>query len=484
MFPCTHWLETNTGRVSQGAGGIFGAGQRCVEPIGDVVFDPTFVVCLHKSMGVPFNDRDPEYDEWLNLDYHDFIQAGGSVGYEEQEYRVLKDATDWWKTEEYPDGPDFPQYAAKFQEEGWFDCRKWHPERWGTYRRWEMGYRRQQAGYNLYAAVDEKCAFGTPTGKVEIWSTICESYIGDTVTESYVLETPGTAAKVGEKTPYFAQVCSPDRDAYAGDIPDIDKFPHWFEPKNSRVQAPEWYDANLVDGASYNSDNYLNKPYHGIAGVGNGQATDNGTTDNLEAYKQAVKENPEATFICTSGARQPVYFHSEHRQLPWCRELWPSPRFEMNPNDAARLGIEQGDWIWVRTPWGAIREVADLYYGIKEGTTNANHAWWYPEMDHAAHGFELVGINCTMDKYAQCWICGASQLRGNPMVVYKATEENSPFGNPVPCDPWGNEAITNANDPRLKEWLANDPRLDDSKVELTYASADAKGLQTLSLIKE
>ena len=184
VFPCTHWLETNTGRVSQGAGGIFGAGQRCVEPIGDVVFDPTFVVCLHKSMGVPFNDRDPEYDEWLNLDYHDFIQAGGSVGYEEQEYRVLKDATDWWKTEEYPDGPDFPQYAAKFQEEGWFDCRKWHPERWGTYRRWEMGYRRQQAGYNLYAAVDEKCAFGTPTGKVEIWSTICESYIGDTVTES------------------------------------------------------------------------------------------------------------------------------------------------------------------------------------------------------------------------------------------------------------------------------------------------------------
>ena len=61
---------------------------------------------------MPFNDRDPEYDEWLNLDYHDFIQAGGSVGYEEQEYRVLKDATDWWKTEEYPDGPDFPQYAV------------------------------------------------------------------------------------------------------------------------------------------------------------------------------------------------------------------------------------------------------------------------------------------------------------------------------------------------------------------------------------
>ena len=118
----------------------------------------------------------------------------------------------------------------------------------------------------------------------------------------------------------------------------------------------------------------------------------------------------------------------------------------------------------------------DLYYGIKEGTVNANHAWWYPEIDTASHGFELVNINCTMDKYAQCWICGASQLRGVPVLVYPATPENSPHGNPVPCDPQGNPVITNANDPRLKEWLSNDPRLEDSKVELTFANMAATGL--------
>ena len=185
----------------------------------------------------------------------------------------------------------------------------------------------------------------------------------------------------------------------------------------------------------------------------------------------------EWPFLMTTGRRIPVYFHSEHRQLPWCRELWPSPRLEMNPNDAARLGLEQGQWIWIRSPWGAIREVVDLYYGIKEGTVNANHAWWYPEIDTASHGFELVNINCTMDKYAQCWICGASQLRGVPVLVYPATPENSPHGNPVPCDPQGNPVITNANDPRLKEWLANDPRLEDSKVELTFANMAAVGCQ-------
>ena len=172
--------------------------------------------------------------------------------------------------------------------------------------------------------------------------------------------------------------------------------------------TPTWWTARPT------TDNYLTD-----AGI-NEKATTTATI-NPEDYKGALTENPDAAFIMTTGARQPVYFHSEHRQLPWCRELWPSPRFEMNPNDAARLGIEQGDWIWVRTPWGAIREVADLYYGIKEGTTNANHAWWYPEMDHAAHGFELVGINCTMDKYAECWVCGAPSCARQPVVICAAT---------------------------------------------------------------
>ena len=496
IIPCLHWMEVNTGRVSQGAGGIFGAGQRCVEPMGDCTYDPVAVICLHLAMAkavsgkerplredipeeryaVVWNDRDLNYDGWNNLDYNDFVQMGGDVTYEEQEYRVLKDATDWWRIEEFeykedqleeripefpeasaadkPDewlndvaGPDFPEFAEKFQEEGWFDCRKWHPERWGTYRRWEMGYRRQQGGYNLYSAIDEKCAFLTPTAKVEVWSTAAESYIGDECDTEHLA------------------VCQPVRAAYDHTIPDIDKFPHWFEPKNSRISNPEYYDPDLVDDIS-SDERYINENFNG---------------DQLQQeYKEALLEyGSDHAFRMTTGARQPVYFHSEHRQLPWCRELWPSPRFEINPLDAERMGIEQGDWIWIRSPWGAIREVADLYYGIKQGSVNANHAWWYPEFDTAKHGFDLVNINCLQDKYGQCWVCGASMLRGVPVIIYKATEENSPYGIPCPSieDADGNiiSAIANANDERLKEWLGNDPRLEDSNVELTFSHTDKNG---------
>ena len=46
--------------------------------------------------------------------------------------------------------------------------------------------------------------------------------------------------------------------------------------------------------------------------------------DMAEQYKENLKKYPNNAFIATTGARQPST-STEHRQLPWCRELWPSP---------------------------------------------------------------------------------------------------------------------------------------------------------------
>jgi anaerobic selenocysteine-containing dehydrogenase len=165
---------------------------------------------------------------------------------------------------------------------------------------------------------------------------------------------------------------------------------------------------------------------------------------------EMYKEYP---FIVTTGRRIPVYFHSEHRQLPWCREQWPAPRMEINPEDAEEQGIEQGDWVWIETPWGKIRETADLYYGIAKGTINLEHAWWFPELSAPRHGEKLCNCNQLVDPDNQDPIIGSSTLRAYLAKIYKATPENSPFGNPVPCDDDGTEIIHDASDPRLKEWL-------------------------------
>ena len=170
------------------------------------------------------------------------------------------------------------------------------------------------------------------------------------------------------------------------------------------------------------------------------------------AQPERAKEYP---YIMTTGRRIPVYFHSEHRQLPWCREQWPVPRVEINPADAVELGVEQGDWVWIETERGKVRQVVDLYYGIRPGTINCEHQWWLPEFHGATKGFDLISINCLVNKDLRDPLCGSSYARAYNVKVYKATPENSPFGNPVPCDVDGTEMITTSDDQRLKEWLPN-----------------------------
>ena len=106
----------------------------------------------------------------------------------------------------------------------------------------------------------------------------------------------------------------------------------------------------------------------------------------------------EYPLICNTGCRIPVYFHSEHRQLPWCREQWPVPRMEIHPSDAEKYGIEQGDWVWIENENGKIRQVADIYAGIEPGVINCEHQWWYSELNQSGHGFELSGVNCLVSR--------------------------------------------------------------------------------------
>lgn len=172
--------------------------------------------------------------------------------------------------------------------------------------------------------------------------------------------------------------------------------------------------------------------------------------DSPISNSERAKEYP---FIATTGRRIPVYFHSEHRQLPWCREQWPVPRMEINPLDAEELGVEQGDWVWIETKWGKIRQVADLYHGIGRGVVNLEHAWWFPELSAPNHGESLCNCNRLLDPGHCDPIMGSSCMRGFLVKLYKATPENSPFGNPIPCDDDGTEIIRDASDPRLEKWV-------------------------------
>ena len=81
----------------------------------------------------------------------------------------------------------------------------------------------------------------------------------------------------------------------------------------------------------------------------------------------------------TSGARRFTSFHSEHRQIERLREIHPWPTVQINPKTAEKLGIAQGAWVYVETPWGKVKEVADITPIVKEDVVSCDHGWWYPE---------------------------------------------------------------------------------------------------------
>lgn len=80
-----------------------------------------------------------------------------------------------------------------------------------------------------------------------------------------------------------------------------------------------------------------------------------------------VENQEEYPFILTSGGRIPSEFHSRLQDLKTTKYLNPFEKADLNPYDAQRLGIGQGDDISVETSVGAIQLKANLTHIAREG---------------------------------------------------------------------------------------------------------------------
>lgn len=95
--------------------------------------------------------------------------------------------------------------------------------------------------------------------------------------------------------------------------------------------------------------------------------------------------------VLSSGYRQPFYFLSQYRNIPWLRSFMEYPTTQINPETAKIYGIEDGDWIWLESPRGRIRQKARLFPGILKGVVMATANCFYPE--EPAKGFHGLFIS-------------------------------------------------------------------------------------------
>lgn len=142
--------------------------------------------------------------------------------------------------------------------------------------------------------------------------------------------------------------------------------------------------------------------------------------DPLPKYTE-LPESPVSTpelladypYILNAGLRTPTFFHSANRMQPWLREIRPDPIVEIHPDTAAKHGIIDGDWVYIESPRGRIKERAKLNNGIDPRVIVAEHGWWFPEIKDPGHGWDISNINILMDNSHETMdpALGATNLR-------------------------------------------------------------------------
>jgi anaerobic selenocysteine-containing dehydrogenase len=113
--------------------------------------------------------------------------------------------------------------------------------------------------------------------------------------------------------------------------------------------------------------------------------------DPLPYYEEPA-ESPVSTpeiereypLILTTGRRSPVFFHSEHRMIPWLRELDPDPVVEVNPQTARDIGIAHGEWVYVENQRGRVKLRVKVTATAHPKVVTCPHGWWLPETDGTA----------------------------------------------------------------------------------------------------
>ncbi|MCF8093739.1 MAG: molybdopterin-dependent oxidoreductase [Desulfobacteraceae bacterium] len=136
---------------------------------------------------------------------------------------------------------------------------------------------------------------------------------------------------------------------------------------------------------------------------------------------ELFKEYP---VVMSSGFRQPFYFLGQYRNIPWLRSFMEYPMCQMHPETAAKYGISDGDWIWIETPRGRIRQKCRTFPGILRGMLMATANWFYPEEPaNNYHGLFISNPNVLTNNNHLDPMYGSPDLTCLLCRVRKCTEE-------------------------------------------------------------
>ena len=103
--------------------------------------------------------------------------------------------------------------------------------------------------------------------------------------------------------------------------------------------------------------------------------------------------------------------------------MQPYPVVQIHPETAKKYGIKEGDWVWIETPRGRIKQKARLFSGMDPRIVVVQASWYYPEESGPDHGAFKSNANVLTSNKPPFDPCiGSTTFRALLCKIYKAKE--------------------------------------------------------------
>ena len=141
----------------------------------------------------------------------------------------------------------------------------------------------------------------------------------------------------------------------------------------------------------------------------------------LEELSQfRFESSGEYPFLLFNG-KEAAYMLTGYKNVSFLRNKRPEPTVELNPATAEKLGLMAGDWVYIETKKGKIKQKLCLDPDLDPRLVYASFGWWFPEDTQDLYQHRKSNINVlTESDPPHDPETGSVELGGIPCRVYKA----------------------------------------------------------------
>ncbi len=99
------------------------------------------------------------------------------------------------------------------------------------------------------------------------------------------------------------------------------------------------------------------------------------TWEAMLRFPQVSEEYP----MVLTSYKENSFMLSGFKMIGALRKITPDPIVRLNPETAEKLGMKDGEWVYIETPKGKITQKLQFDKDTDPRTVNAAWGWWFPE---------------------------------------------------------------------------------------------------------